>query len=278
MRLVRFGPQNHEKPGVIDIDGHIRDLSSVVDDLTPEWFTEERLQFLRDIDPQQLPVVENGVRLGVPFAMPRQFIAIGLNYRQHAIEAGLSIPKEPVVFTKSTSCIAGPNDDVTIPTGATKVDWEVELGVIIGRPAYNVSIESALDFVAGYCLANDISEREWQFQHDTQWFNGKSFAGFGPLGPWFVSRDEIIDPQALDMELWVNGKIKQRANTSDMIFSVREIVAYLSGITPLRPGDIIITGTPEGVGMGMRPPQYLQRGDIVHLQIKGLGTQTQRFI
>lgn len=275
MKLLRYGSAGTEKAGALDAQGRIRDLSLLVPDLTPEWMAPERLRALAAIDLNQMPLVEGTPRLGMPFSGTRQFVAIGLNYRQHAQEAGLPIPQEPVVFNKALTSLSGPNDDIVLPAGSEETDWEIELGFVIGTIARQVKVEHALSHVAGYCLANDVSERNWQIKRNGQWGKGKSFDSFGPVGPWLVTADEIPDPQALDMALSVNGVLKQGANTADMIFSVAEIISYLSQFMTLLPGDLIITGTPAGVGLGMKPPQFLRRGDQLALHIDKLGTQTQ---
>ena len=278
MKLLRFGPKGQEKPGAIDAHGHIRDLSTLVTDWTSEWLSPERLRAINAVDLEQFPCVEGTPRVGIPVAGVRQFIAIGLNYRKHAEEAGMEIPAEPVVFLKAITSLCGANDDTVLPEDANQGDWEVELGIVIGSVARRVSTDTALEHVAGYCLANDVSERHWQTMRNGQWGKGKSFDTFGPVGPWLVTRDEVPDPQALNMELSVNGEIRQKSNTADMIFPVVEIVSYLSQFMTLLPGDIIITGTPSGVGLGMKPPQFLKRGDTVKLSIDGLGTQQQLIV
>ena len=279
MKLLRHGPAGAEKPGALDAQGQARDLSLLVPDFTPEWMSPAKLQALTAIDLTRLPLVPQGTRLGAPVAGTRQFVAIGLNYRKHALESGLEIPKEPVVFTKALTSIAGPNDDVQLPPGSEAGDWEIELGFVIGTQAKNVSVANALSHVAGYCLANDVSERDWQIKRGGQWGKGKSFDGFGPLGPWLVTSDELPDPQSIALELAVNGQIKQRSNTADMIFPVAEVVSYLSQFMTLLPGDVVITGTPEGVGLGIKPtPQFLRRGDVMTLSAGPLGTQRQQVI
>lgn len=278
MKLLRYGPPGQEKPAALDAEGRIRDLSLLVPDFTPEWMAPERLAALRAIDLAQMPLVEEGVRLGVPVAGSRQFVAIGLNYRQHALESGLEIPKEPVVFTKAITSLSGANDDITLPAGSEATDWELELGFVIGKTARQVSRDDALSHVAGYCLANDVSERDWQIKRNGQWGKGKSFDGFGPIGPWLVTADEVLDPQALDLRLEVNGQLRQQTSTGDMIFSVAEIVSYLSQFMTLLPGDVVITGTPAGVGLGMKPPSFLKRGDVMTLQGGILGAQRQRLV
>ena len=279
MKLLRHGPAGAEKPGALDADGRVRDLSVLIADLTPDWMSPAKLQALAAIDLKRMPLVVQGTRLGAPVAGTRQFVAIGLNYRKHAQESGLEIPKEPVVFTKALTSIAGPDDDVTLPEGSVAGDWEIELGFVIGTLARKVTVAQALSHVAGYCLANDVSERDWQIKRNGQWGKGKSFDGFGPIGPWLVTGDELPDPQSIALELAVNGQVKQRSNTADMIFSVAEIVSYLSQFMTLLPGDLVITGTPEGVGLGMKPtPQYLRRGDVMTLSAGPLGTQRQQVV
>ena len=279
MKLLRHGPAGAEKPGALDADGRVRDLSVLIADLTPDWMSPAKLQALVAIDLMRMPLVAQGTRLGAPVAGTRQFVAIGLNYRKHAQESGLEIPKEPVVFTKALTSIAGPDDDVTLPEGSVAGDWEIELGFVIGTLARKVTVAQALSHVAGYCLANDVSERDWQIKRNGQWGKGKSFDGFGPIGPWLVTGDELPDPQSIALELAVNGQVKQRSNTADMIFSVAEIVSYLSQFMTLLPGDLVITGTPEGVGLGMKPtPQYLRRGDVMTLSAGPLGTQRQQVV
>ncbi len=278
MKLFRFGEVGQEKPGALDAQGRMRDVSLLVPDWTPEWMAPERLKALQAINLDKLPLVAEGARIGAPLAGIRQFVAIGLNYRQHAMEAGMDIPKEPVVFNKAITCISGPNDAVTLPPGSVEGDWEVELGIIIGSKAQKVSEADALSHVAGYVLANDVSEREWQAKRNGQWGKGKSFDGFGPIGPWLVTADELADPQSVPLTLAVNGQTRQKSNTSDMIFPVAHIVSYLSQFMTLLPGDLVITGTPEGVGLGMKPPVFLQRGDVMTLDGGILGTQRQQVI
>lgn len=279
MKLCRYGPVGQEKPGLVDSDGAIRDLSGHVADLTGAEIGAEGLARLKAIDPASLPLVEGTPRYGPPVAGTRQFIAIGLNYADHAAESNLPIPSEPVVFNKWITCIQGPNDPVTVPRDSKKTDWEVELGVIIGTRASYVEQADALDHVAGYCVVNDVSERHWQLDRGPTWDKGKGFPTFGPVGPWLVTADEVGDPQALSMWLEVNGKRVQNGSTSTMIFGVAEIVAYLSQIMVLEPGDIITTGTPPGVGLGQKPePWYLKAGDVVALGIEKLGEQRQDFV
>jgi 2,4-didehydro-3-deoxy-L-rhamnonate hydrolase len=278
MKLLRHGPAGSEKPGALDVQGRARDLSLLVTDFTPEWMAPARLQALAAIDLQRMPLVPEGTRLGTPVAGVRQFIAIGLNYRKHAAEAGMEIPKEPVVFNKALTSLAGPNDDVTMPEGSLAMDWEVELAVVVGSKAQRVPVAQALGFVAGYCLANDVSERDWQAKRSGQWVKGKSFDGFGPIGPWLVTADELPDPQAIDLSLDVNGLRRQQTSTSDMIFTVAQIVSHLSQFMTLLPGDMIVTGTPAGVGLGLKPPVFLKRGDVMTLDGGVLGTQRQQVI
>lgn len=278
MKLLRVGPMGHEKPAAIDAEGKIRDLSALVPDLTPDWLSPQRLQALAAVDLSRLPLVDADVRIGMPVAGARQFIAIGLNYRKHAEEAGLPLPTEPIVFTKAITSLSGPNDSIVMPDGSEQTDWEIELGIVIGSKAQKVTEAQALDYVAGYCAANDVSERHWQIHRNGQWGKGKSFDTFGPIGPYLVTTDEIPDPQTLEMHLQVNGQTMQKSNTSDMIFSVAHLVSYLSQFMTLLPGDVIITGTPAGVGLGMKPPTFLRKGDIVTVTIDQLGTQTQHVV
>lgn len=278
MKLLRFGLPGAEKAGALDAQGRVRDLSLLIPDWTPEWLAPERLRALAAIDLEKMPLVEGAVRFGVPLSGIRQFVAIGLNYRKHAEESGLPLPAEPVVFTKALTSLSGANDDIVLPQGSEETDWEIELGFVIGKTARKVAKQEALDYVAGYCLANDVSERNWQIKRNGQWGKGKSFDSFGPVGPWLTTADEIPDPQTLNMELSVNGVVKQQSNTADMIFPVAEIIAYLSQFMTLLPGDLIITGTPAGVGLGMKPPQFLAKGDVVTLRIDQLGSQTQTVV
>ncbi|NWK95899.1 2-hydroxyhepta-2,4-diene-1,7-dioate isomerase [Sphingobium lactosutens] len=279
MKLCRIGEAGQERPALVDANGHIRDLSSHISDIDIAAIAPDGLAQLATIDPASLPLIEGPVRYGPPVAGTRQFIAIGLNYADHAAESNLPIPEEPVVFNKWVSCIQGPNDPVTIPAGSRKTDWEVELGVIIGTAAHGVDKADALAHVAGYCVVNDVSEREWQTERGATWDKGKGFPTFGPIGPWLVTTDEVGDPQALSMWLDVNGERMQDGSTKTMIFSVAEIIAYVSQFMMLLPGDIITTGTPPGVGLGQKPtPWYLKSGDVVALGIAGLGEQKQRFI
>jgi len=278
MKLLRHGLIGQEKPGALDANGQMRDLSLLVPDFTPDWMAPAKLQALAAIDLSRMPLVPAGTRLGAPVAGTRQFVAIGLNYRKHAEESGLDIPQEPVVFTKALTSIAGPNDTVELPEGSVAGDWEIELGFVIGTLTKKVSVAEALSHVAGYCLANDVSERDWQIKRNGQWGKGKSFDGFGPIGPWLVTSDELPDPQTIALELAVNGQVKQQSNTADMIFPVAEVVSYLSQFMTLLPGDVVITGTPQGVGLGMKPPQFLKRGDVMTLSAGPLGTQRQQVI
>jgi 2-keto-4-pentenoate hydratase/2-oxohepta-3-ene-1,7-dioic acid hydratase in catechol pathway len=279
MKLCRYGPAGGEKPGLVDENGALRDLSSVIRDLGPDEITPRGLAHLRAIPAQGLPRIEGDPRRGAPITGARKFIAIGLNYADHAAESGLPIPQEPVVFNKWINCIQGPDDPVIIPAGSTKTDWEVELGVVIGSPAYGVSEADAMAHVAGFCVVNDVSEREWQMERGATWDKGKGFPTFGPIGPWLVTADEINDSQMLSMWLDVNGERMQTGSTSTMIFTVAQIVSYCSRFMALEPGDIIATGTPPGVGLGQKPqPKYLRHGDVVELGIEGLGRQRQEFI
>jgi 2,4-didehydro-3-deoxy-L-rhamnonate hydrolase len=280
MKLVRFGPPGRERPGLIDQEGKLRDLSRKVKDIDATTLASSELAKLRKLDPNKLALVKGRPRLGPCIATPPKFIAIGLNYVDHAKESGNPIPEFPVVFFKAETCIVGANDDVMLPPESTHTDWEVELGVVIGRTARHVDKKDALKYVAGYCIVNDVSEREYQLKRSaTQWSKGKGCDTFGPIGPWLVTTDEIKDPQNLDMWLNVNGVRKQTGNTKTMIFGVGDLVVDLSKYMTLLPGDIITTGTPPGVGMGMKPePQYLKAGDEVTLGIAGLGEQRQRVV
>ena len=278
MKLVRYGKPGKEKPGLIDAKGKLRDLSAVVKDIGPEQLSDAGLARLRKLKTDKLPRVRGKPRMGCPINGVGKFIAIGLNYSDHAKEAGMPIPKEPVVFTKAISCIQGPNDPVMLPKGSVKGDWEVELGVVIGKLARHVSQKAALDHVAGYCTINDVSEREFQLERGSQWDKGKGCDTFGPIGPWLVTRDEIDNPQKLAMWLDLNGKRMQTGNTRTMVFSVARIVSHLSQYMTLMPGDVITTGTPPGVGLGMKPQVFLKKGDVMTLGIEGLGTQTQRVV
>ena len=275
MKLVRYGPPGQEKPGLIDAAGQLRDLSRVVGDIGPDQLGDAALEALRQLATADLPAVEGSPRLGSPLTGVRKFIAIGLNFADHAAESNLPIPAEPIVFMKATSCIQGPDDAVMLPRDSVKTDWEVELGVVIGTRARYVTEDEALDHVAGYCTINDVSEREFQIERGGTWDKGKGCDTFGPLGPWLVTRDEVPDPQNLGMWLDVNGRRMQTGSTRTMIFSVAKIVSYVSQFMTLEPGDVITTGTPPGVGMGMKPPVYLKAGDQIALGIDGLGEQRQ---
>jgi len=279
MKLLRYGPKGQEKPGLLDADGRIRDLSGVVADITPAQLWGEGLDALKAVDPATLPLVDGEPRYGVPVNGSRKFIAIGLNYADHAAESNLPIPSEPVVFTKAISCLTGPNDTVVIPRGSEKTDWEVELGIVIGKSASYVDQTDALDHVAGYVLINDVSERAFQTERGGTWDKGKGCDTFGPVGPWIVTTDEVGDVQALGMWLDLNGKRMQTGNTKTMIFGVAEIVSYVSQFMTLEPGDLITTGTPPGVGLGQKPaPFYLKPGDVMELGIEKLGVQRQQVV
>jgi len=276
MKLVRYGATGQEKPGMIDADGTLRDLSAHVADITGATLGDDSIAKLRALDPATLPAVEGNPRMGACVGDIGKFMCIGLNYADHAAETGADIPEHPILFMKANSAITGPNDDVVMPRGSATTDWEVELGVVIGKAAKYVSEEEALDYVAGYCLCNDVSERRFQTSLTGQWTKGKSCDTFGPTGPWLVTRDEVEDPQNLDMWLDVNGKRMQTGNTKTMIFTVAQVISHLSQLFTLHPGDVISTGTPPGVGMGMKPkPVYLKDGDVMELSIQGLGIQRQ---
>lgn len=278
MKLVRYGAPGKEKPGLIDADGKLRDLSAIVPDIGPAQLGQVGLARIRKANPAKLPLVRGKPRYGCPVANVGKFIAIGLNYADHAAESGAPIPKEPVVFMKATSCIQGPNDPVMLPKGSVKTDWEVELGVIIGTRARYVSKKDALAHVAGYAVINDVSEREYQLERGPQWDKGKGCDTFGPIGPWLVTSDEIENVQKLDMWLELNGKRVQNGNTKTMIFNVAQLVSYVSHFMTLMPGDVITTGTPPGVGLGMKPPMFLKKGDVMKLGIQGLGEQQQTVV
>jgi len=279
MKLLRHGPSGQERPGILDAEGKIRDLSGKIDDIDGDKLSPAKLKELAAIDISSLPVVEGNPRLGVPVARIGKFIAVGLNFSDHAAESGLPVPAEPVVFTKAISSITGPNDNVIIPRGSKKTDWEVELGVVIGTRASYVTKDEALAHVAGYVVINDVSEREYQIERGGTWDKGKGCDTFGPIGPWLVTSDEVGDVQNLSMWLDVNGERKQTGTTSTMIFDVATLVSYISEFMTLMPGDVITTGTPPGVGMGMKPePQYLKAGDVVRLGIEKLGEQQQTFV
>ncbi|MFM2035542.1 MAG: hypothetical protein RL459_807 [Pseudomonadota bacterium] len=278
MKLVRYGNPGEEKPGLIDEQGRLRDLSAVVPDIGPAQLSDAALAKLSKLKTAKLPLVSGDPRLGSPVAGVGKFIAIGLNYADHAAESGMPIPPEPIVFMKSTTCIQGPNDEVMLPKGSKKTDWEVELGVVIGTRARYVPQKEALAHVAGYCTINDVSEREFQLERGGTWDKGKGCDTFGPLGPWLVTRDEVPNPQKLAMWLDVNGQRVQTGSTKTMIFTVAKIVSYVSQFMTLMPGDVITTGTPPGVGMGMKPPRFLKKGDVITLGIEGLGEQRQEVV
>ncbi|MGB7285984.1 MAG: fumarylacetoacetate hydrolase family protein [Salaquimonas sp.] len=277
MKLVRYGKAGKEKPGLIDKKGDLRDLSKHVDDIAGDTLSDKSINALKKLDIKKLPIVKGRQRLGPCVAGIGKFLCIGLNYSDHAAETGAEIPKHPILFHKATSAVIGPNDTVSLPRGSKATDWEVELAVVIGRKCKYVTKKDALKYVAGYCVSNDVSERNFQTQLTGQWTKGKSCDTFGPIGPWLVTRDEIKDPQKLDMTLDVNGKRRQTGNTSTMIFTIAEIIEHLSQLMTLHPGDVISTGTPPGVGMGMKPkPKYLKAGDKMEVWIEGLGKQKQK--
>jgi 2-keto-4-pentenoate hydratase/2-oxohepta-3-ene-1,7-dioic acid hydratase in catechol pathway len=278
LKLLRIGPKGLEKPAVLDASGTPRDVSTIAGDFGPETLGPALLDTLRGTDLAALPELDASDRIGAPVSRVGHFIAIGLNYADHAAETGAKIPREPIVFSKAPSSLSGPNDDIVLPRGSKKTDWECELAVVIGQEAEYVSEEDALDHVFAYVLCNDVSEREYQAERGGQWIKGKSAPTFGPLGPWMVTPDEIADPQNLDMFLDVNGERAQTGNTSTMIFPVRTVISYLSQFMRLEPGDVITTGTPPGVGLGMKPPVFLKAGDALHLGIAGLGEQRQKVI
>jgi len=276
VKLVRFGGQNKEKPGLLDANGEVRDLSDVIEDVSPDTLDQQTLQSVKAIDPLTLPRVEAGQRLGPCVGRPGKFVCIGLNYHDHAVETGLSPPSEPVVFMKAVSAISGPHDDIILLRGSTKSDWEVELGIVIGKRAQYIPADQARNTIAGFCLINDLSEREWQIERGGNWSKGKSGDGYGPIGPWLVTPDEIPDPQAMDLWLERNGETMQSGSTADMVFPITELIAYLSQCMSLNVGDIIATGTPAGVGLGCKPPVFLEDGDHLRLGITGLGEQSYR--
>lgn len=278
MKLLRFGPKGSEKPGILDSDGNVRDLSGKGVELAGAGVSLEALDKIRAIDVNSLPVVDNPGRIGSCLATVPNFFCIGLNYAKHAEETGAEPPKEPIIFSKASSALSGPYDPVIIPRGSEKADWEVELGVVIGKTALYVSEEAAMDHVAGYCTVNDVSERGFQIERGGQWIKGKAAPTFGPVGPYFVTADEVPDPQNLRVTLDLNGETVQDSNTDDMIFSVREIVSYMSQFMELQPGDIIATGTPSGVGMGMKPQRFLKPGDVMEVEVEGLGRQRQETV
>ena len=283
MKLVRYGQPGKEKPGLIDADGQLRDLSGVIADVSPEHLSDKALAKLAKLKTGQLPLVKGKKRFGPPVSRVGKFIAIGLNYADHAAESNMPIPKEPIVFMKSTTCIQGPDDDVMLPKGSRKTDWEVELGIVIGTRARYVSQKDAFNYVAGYCTVNDVSEREYQLERGGTWDKGKGCDTFGPIGPWLVTRDEVPNPQNLSMWLELNGQRMQNGSTRTMIFGVAKLVSYVSQFMTLEPGDVITTGTPPGVGMGIKKngqpaPVFLKRGDVMRLGIEGLGEQTQKVV
>ena len=278
MKLLRLGAFGQEKPAALDADGQYRDLSGHIQDLTPCHMELGELDKLKAIDLNSLPVLPADSRIGCPLSDVPNFHCVGLNYARHADETGMARPDEPILFSKATSALAAPNDDIAIPMGAEKVDWEVELGVVIGKTANHVDEADALDYVAGYCTINDVSERAFQLETGGQWVKGKSAPGFGPVGPWIVTPDEIKAPQNLNLWCAINGEMQQNSNTDDMIFSTAHIIAYMSRHMTLRVGDVIATGTPEGVGMGQKPQRWVQKGDVITLGVEGLGEQKQRFV
>ena len=278
MKLVRYGEPGRERPGLIDANGAIRDLSALVQDLGGESLSPATLARIRAADPNGLPLVQGPQRLGPCVAKPGNFIAIGLNYADHAAEAGMPVPAEPILFSKAPNCCVGATDDIIIPKASTKLDWELELAFVIGTRASYVSEENALDHVAGYFICNDVSEREWQIERLGQWVKGKSAPTFGPVGPWLVTPDELGDVQSLDMWLDVNGQRQQTGNTRTMVFGVRKLVSYVSQFLTLDPGDIITTGTPPGVAMARKPPNYLKSGDVISMGIQGLGEQKSKVV
>ena len=278
MKLVRFGQKGAEKPGLVDKDGKIRDLSEHVADITGETLAPAMLARLKALDPAVLPLAPEGVRIGQPVARPWNFIAIGLNYADHAKEAGLEIPSEPIIFNKLGNTVSGPFDDVMYPKNSDRMDWELELAFVIGKRARYVEEKDAMDYVAGFTICNDVSERRFQMKRNGQWFKGKAAETFGPLGPWLVTPDEIPDPANLKLSLKVNGEVKQQGSTATMIFSIPYLVAYVTQFCVLEPGDVISTGTPPGVGSVMKPPQYLKAGDVMELEIEGLGLQRQTVV
>ena len=278
MKLVRYGPAGQEKPGVVDAQGGIRDLSGHIPDVAGDALLPHALDRLRKIDPSTLPRVSGSPRLGPCVGSVGKFIAVGLNYSDHAAETGAKVPAEPIIFMKATSCIVGPNDNVAIPRGSTKTDWEVELAFVIGRPAKYVDEAQAMDHVAGFCVVHDVSERAFQLEGTGQWVKGKSADTFGPVGPWLVTRDEVPDPHNLDLWLEVDGNRYQQGNTRTMVFNVPYLVSYLSRFMSLQAGDIVTTGTPPGVGHGMKPPVYLREGNVVRLGVHGLGEQRQTVV
>ncbi|MBK1839534.1 fumarylacetoacetate hydrolase family protein [Azospirillum sp. YIM B02556] len=278
MKLLRYGPPGQEKPGLLDAEGRIRDLSAHVGDIAGETLLPQGLDRLRAIDPASLPLVEGDPRLGPCVGQVGKMVCIGLNFSDHAAETGMAVPPEPIIFMKATSAIVGPNDPIELPRGSEKTDWEVELAFVIGKTAKYVSEDEAMDHVAGYCIVNDVSERAFQTERQGQWTKGKSCDSFGPTGPWLVTRDEVEDPQSLKMWLEVNGHRRQDGSSATMVYGVRYLVSYLSRFMSLQPGDIVSTGTPPGVGMGQKPQVFLKAGDVVELGIEGLGTQRQTVV
>jgi len=278
MKLARYGNPGQEKPGILDADGQLRDLSAIVADITADVLTRDGLRRLAAIDPATLPLVPGAPRYGAPVAQVGKMLCVGLNYAEHAAETNTPLPEQPVLFMKATSAIVGANDDLVIPRGSVKTDWEVELGIVIGDVARDVSIDEALAHVAGYVVINDVSEREFQLEHGGQWVKGKSCDTFGPIGPWLVTTDEVPDPQKLSLWLEVNGHRYQNGNTRTMAFGVAHLVSYISRYMSLMPGDVISSGTPAGVGLGQHPPTYLRAGDVVELGIEGLGRQRQQVV
>jgi 2,4-didehydro-3-deoxy-L-rhamnonate hydrolase len=278
MKLVRLGAPGAEKPGLIDAQGGVRDLSAHIKDITGDTLSPTSLDKLRKVDPKSLPAAPKGARLGAPVGCVRNFLAIGLNYADHAKEAGMPIPPEPIIFAKMPNCIVGPNDDVMIPKGSAKLDYEVEIAFVIGTRARYVAEKDALSHIAGYCISNDVSERVFQLERAGQWMKGKCCETFGPLGPWLVTRDEIEDVQDLAMSLDVNGERRQTGSTKSMIFGIRHLLHYMSQFMVLEPGDVVATGTPPGVAQGMKPPKFLGAGDVMTLKIEGLGEQKQKVV
>ncbi len=278
MKLLRWGPKGAERPGALDASGTIRDLTGLTPDFAGAAVSVEAVERLKAVDLSKLPAVPAGTRIGSCLASVPNFFCIGLNYARHAAETGAQPPAEPIIFAKATSALSGPYDDVIIPKGSTKPDWETELGIVIGAKAEHVSEADALSVVSGYCVINDVSERCWQIERGMTWMKGKSAPTFGPTGPWIVTKDEIPDPQALDLWLELSGTMVQKSNTSDMIFSVKQIVSYMSSLMTLQPGDVIATGTPEGVGMGMKPQRWLKPGDVMKVGVQGLGEQKQNVV
>ena len=278
MKLLRLGAKGAEKPAALDTGGQYRDLSALIPDLTPDMMALHQLERLKSADLSAMPILEADARIGCPLSDVPNFFCIGLNYARHADETGMARPSEPIVFSKATSSLHAPNDDIPIPQGSEKTDWEVELGVIIGAETSYISEADAMDVIAGYCLINDVSERAFQIDRGGQWIKGKSAPGFGPIGPWIVTKDEVADPHNLPLWLSVNGEMRQHSKTDDMIFNIPQIISHMSQFMTLRVGDVIATGTPEGVGMGMKPQTFLKRGDVVMLGIEGLGEQTQKFV